>query len=99
MPTLHRGSAHRKMEEKHSLDLRALEGSEERFKAKYMDCRAQLAERDEQLLELRSRVTRKDAEIAEMKQVSDAAEHATATVGETVGSNRRKQVNRCQQYP
>ena len=38
-------------------------------KAKYLDCRAQLAERDEQLLKLRSRLSRKDAEIAEIKQV------------------------------
>ena len=60
----------RKLEEKHALDLRALETSEERFKAKYLDCRAQLAERDEQLLELKSRISRKDSEIAEMKQVS-----------------------------
>lgn len=59
----------RKLEEKHALDLRALEQSEERFKARFLDARAQLAERDEQLLELRSRCTRKDSEITEMKQV------------------------------
>ncbi|KAF0291024.1 Centrosomal protein [Amphibalanus amphitrite] len=82
----------RKLEEKHTLDLRALESSEERFKSKYLDCRAQLAERDEQLLELRSRVNRKDAEIAEMKQTAELMQQEQQQLGEVIESEFQSQV-------